>query len=202
MSLLIYLHLVFNQKPVTCLSHLHDVWPRHGVLRVELFFQTPPTDYTLEQSYAKEYQDNYIDNHENEEDETIPPMNELPVAEILVDSSDNISFEETHPNMSINFSLFPPDNSLNDILSDTPIEQSDDDDDDDEDENESLFNFDWIKQLLIEEQHILEYSLEYGFLRLSPETRKRLKIEVLLVPLGNEVIPTMEIEGCFCLLKM
>jgi hypothetical protein len=48
-----------------------------------------------------------------------------------------------------------------------------------------LFHFDLIKQLLIEEQHILEYSLEYGFLRLSPQTRQRLNIEVLLVTLGK-----------------
>lgn len=182
MSLLIYLHVVFNQKPVTCLSHLHDVWPRQGVLRVELFFQPPPNDYTLEQSYTKEYQNTYFDQPDNDIDDE---HSLLPVPEILVHTSTpNHSFEETHPNMSINFSLFPPDNSLNDILSDTPIEQSDDDDDVD-DENESLFNFDWIKQLLIEEQHILEYSLEYGFLRLSPQTRKRLNIEVLLVTLGN-----------------
>jgi hypothetical protein len=88
--------------------------------------------------------------------------------------------------MSINSSLIPPDNSLIDIMNDSPIEQSEDDDDD---EYESLFNFDWIKQLLIEEQHILEYSLEYGFLRLSPETRKRLNIEVLLVTLGTLSFP-------------
>ena len=48
-----------------------------------------------------------------------------------------------------------------------------------------LFNFDWLKELLVEEQHILEYSLEYGFLRLPPDTRQRLKIEVLLVTLGK-----------------
>ena len=64
MGLLIYLHVVFNQKPVTCLSHLHEIWPRDGVLRVELFFQTPPEDYNLEQSYAKEYQNNYIFNRD------------------------------------------------------------------------------------------------------------------------------------------
>lgn len=49
-----------------------------------------------------------------------------------------------------------------------------------------LFNFDWIKQFLIDEHHILEYSLEYGFLRLGPETRQRLNIEVLLVTLGKK----------------
>ncbi len=68
MGLLIYLHVVFNQKPVTCLSHLHDVWPKQGILRVELFFETPPEGYNLQQSYAKEYQNNYIYNH-NDNDE-------------------------------------------------------------------------------------------------------------------------------------
>ena len=88
------------------------------------------------------------------------------MAEISIGSSRNPSFEETYSNMSINSSLIPVDTTLFDIMSDEPMEQSEDDEDD------SLFNFDWIKQLLIEEQHILEYSLEYGFLRLSPETRK------------------------------
>ncbi|CAF1240022.1 unnamed protein product [Rotaria sp. Silwood1] len=36
-----------------------------------------------------------------------------------------------------------------------------------------LFHFHWIKQFLNEEQHILEYSLEYGFLRLPPQTRQK-----------------------------
>jgi hypothetical protein len=70
MGLLIYLHVVFNQKPVTCLSHLHDVWPRQGVLRVELFFEPPPEGYDLRQSYAKEYQNSYID--ENEDNASLP----------------------------------------------------------------------------------------------------------------------------------
>lgn len=69
MGLLIYLHVVFNQKPMTCLSHLHSSWPRDGILRVELFLETPPKDYNLQQSYAKEYQNNQIqtrsDNDEN-----------------------------------------------------------------------------------------------------------------------------------------
>ncbi len=177
MILLIYIHVVFSQKPVTCLSHLHDIWPRQGVLRVELFFETPPEDYNLEQSYAKEYQNNY--NDDNDENSF---LKNLPIAEISIESS-----EKSYPNMSINSSLIssiepPPDDSLNKILNDNPIiDQSEENDDD-----ESLFNFDWLKYILIEEQHIFEYSLEYGFLRLPPETRKRLNIEVLLVTLGKK----------------
>ena len=51
--------------------------------------------------------------------------------------------------------------------------------------HEFLFNFDWLADLLLAEQHIREYSLEYGFLRLPPETRQRLNIEVFLVTLGK-----------------
>jgi len=54
-----------------------------------------------------------------------------------------------------------------------------------------LFDFDWLKQLLIEEPNILEYSREYGLLRLSPATRQRLNIEVLLVTLGKTRIQAL-----------
>ena len=36
-----------------------------------------------------------------------------------------------------------------------------------------------------EEKYIVEYALEYGFLRLSPKTRQRLNITVTLVTLGQ-----------------
>jgi hypothetical protein len=58
---------------MTCLSHLNDVWPRQGVLRVELFFESPPEDYNLQQSYMKEYQHNYIDNHDENSTSLKPP---------------------------------------------------------------------------------------------------------------------------------
>ncbi|CAF3469635.1 unnamed protein product [Rotaria sp. Silwood1] len=107
--------------------------------------------------------------------------------------------------MSINFSLMCPIksgnnlliyNSLNEVMNNSSrsinIDQFDDDDDNDEDESlfnalhDYLFNFDWLQQILLEEQYILEYSLEYGFLRLPPKTRQRLNIEVLLVTLGKK----------------
>ncbi|CAF0973201.1 unnamed protein product [Rotaria sp. Silwood1] len=205
MGLLIYLHLVFNQKPMTCLSYLHNVWPKDGVLRVELFLDTPPKDYNLQQSYAKEYQNTYIynrdDNPENSSSSK-QSSNNLPVANIANGTLENFVLEEFYPNMSINFSLMCPIksgnnlliyNSLNEVMNNSSrsinIDQFDDDDDNDEDESlfnalhDYLFNFDWLQQILLEEQYILEYSLEYGFLRLPPKTRQRLNIEVLLVTL-------------------
>jgi len=113
---------------------------------------------------------------------------------------ENTTVEEYYPNTSMNSSgdLLIND-SLNKAMNNSPssnniVQFEDDSDDDDDDEDESLFNslhdylfnFDWLKQLLLEEQHILEYSLEYGFLRLPPQTRQRLNIEVLLVTLGKQ----------------
>lgn len=36
-----------------------------------------------------------------------------------------------------------------------------------------------------QEEYIVEYSLEYGFLRLSQSTRQRLNIPVMVVTLGE-----------------
>ncbi len=126
-------------------------------------------------------------------------LKNLPVVEISIDSSENSLFEESYPNMSINSSLTSPiktpDNLLIEIMNDNPVDQSEDD------EDESLFTFDWFKQLLIEEEQILEYSLEYGFLRLSPETRKRLNIEVLLITLGKKNFLRQKISYFLFLIK-
>ncbi|CAF4583339.1 unnamed protein product, partial [Rotaria sp. Silwood2] len=197
MILLIYLHVVFNQKRVTCLSHLHDHWPRQGVLRVELFFESPPEGYNLQQSYAKEFQYSHFYNYdENQLNQSISKQNEgiLPVIEIPIEPLESDLLKESYPNMSINSSLLTSiDYSSKSIMKNEAIETAQIIDDNylsesqDNHDNESLFdylfNFDWIKQLLIEEHYILEYSIEYGFLRLSPETRQRLNIEVLLVTL-------------------
>ena len=51
---------------MNCLSHLQDHWPKQGVLRVELFFDTPPDNYDLQQSYAKEFENFYEDFHFNQ----------------------------------------------------------------------------------------------------------------------------------------
>ncbi|CAF1070421.1 unnamed protein product [Adineta steineri] len=192
MTLLIYLHIVINQKPLTCLSHLHNNWPKQGVLRIELFFESPPKDYSLEQSYAKEFYNYY--NNNSEEHIFLAKQNESisPISKNSVEQTKNDLLEKSYPNMSIRSSLLSSLDRTNEFLNENEtIQNAQLIDNNDTEDNESIFNliynylfdFDWLQQLLIEEQHILEYSLEYGFLRLSPKTRKRLNIEVLLVTL-------------------
>ena len=117
----------------------------------------------------------------------------LPVAEINMELDDDVIY----PNMTLaSVDLSSQSLKTNDLWNRSiPSTDLFDDDAESQETNEDsslftliishLFDLDWFNQLLIEEQHILEYSLEYGFLRLSPETRQRLNIEVLLVTLGK-----------------
>lgn len=34
--LLIYVHVIFNQFPGTCLNEIREIWPKKGILRVEV----------------------------------------------------------------------------------------------------------------------------------------------------------------------
>ena len=55
-----------------------------------------------------------------------------------------------------------------------------------------IFNSRGVLTLLIsvwpETHYIVEYSLEYGFLRLSPQIREKLNITVMLVLLGESIM--------------
>jgi len=54
MCMLVYIHLVYTRQPVQCLEHLADVWPRDGVLRVEIQRGGPYPGYDINTSYEKE----------------------------------------------------------------------------------------------------------------------------------------------------
>lgn len=159
LSLLIYLHIVFNQQPISCLSHLHETWPRHGVLRLELFLQTPPDNYDIRRSYAREYQYDHLPPH--------PNVSKALPSNLSVNTSAENVFEQNRTALIVQSTESNEQESL--ITSWL----------------NSLFDVDWFHELLLDEQPILEYSLEYGFLRLSPATRQRLNISILLVKLGK-----------------
>ena len=57
---LAYIHIVFARAPINCLTHIQDTWPRHGILRVEII-RNASSNYTIINSYEKEYRDYEID---------------------------------------------------------------------------------------------------------------------------------------------
>ena len=63
--MLLYIHIVFSRTPITCLDHIKDVWPRDGILRIDIMrgsqsknqdssSSSSSSSYTLYHSYAKE----------------------------------------------------------------------------------------------------------------------------------------------------
>ncbi|XP_059168572.1 uncharacterized protein LOC131950443 [Physella acuta] len=56
LGILVYIHAVFAKAPMNCLEHVQDIWPRDGILRVEIV-RNAPENYTIIHSYKKEYSD-------------------------------------------------------------------------------------------------------------------------------------------------
>ena len=53
---LVYIHVVFARNHLNCLAHIQPEWPRSGILRVEIV-RNPPSNYSIADSYSKEYHD-------------------------------------------------------------------------------------------------------------------------------------------------
>ncbi|KAH9494727.1 hypothetical protein Btru_017732 [Bulinus truncatus] len=56
LGILVYIHAVFAKAPMNCLEHVQEIWPRDGILRVEIM-RNVPENYSLLNSYRKEYSD-------------------------------------------------------------------------------------------------------------------------------------------------
>ncbi|XP_025111122.1 membralin-like [Pomacea canaliculata] len=199
LSILFYIHIVFARTPINCLSGVADSWPRHGILRVEIV-RNASENYSIINSYEKEYSDFslFVDSNvmeelglstvwntsdpetPNSERESIERARSTVTSEDEEDDEVDTgeSQEGDRPtrggrsrslldNTTIT-NFFPGDVYEEQI---TPLHQQ-------FSELEMLAKAVWP-----EEKYIVEYALEYGFLRLSPKTRQRLNITVMLVTL-------------------
>jgi len=57
--MLLYIHIIFSRTPITCLDHIKDVWPRDGILRIDIMRGEQgnaqnSASYSLHHSYVKE----------------------------------------------------------------------------------------------------------------------------------------------------
>ncbi|XP_078526805.1 membralin isoform X2 [Lissotriton helveticus] len=160
--ILAYIHIAFSRSPINCLEHVRDKWPRDGILRVEIqrnssrapiFLQFYEADSTVEG--AKE---STADEDTEEEELSI---------EMFENSS--IKFElDIEPKVILKPSL------LGSIQTVTQVGQN---------ETQELSFSEAATKVWPQEEYIVEYSLEYGFLRLSQSTRQRLNIPVMVVTL-------------------
>uniref|UniRef100_A0A2K6EH68 Transmembrane protein 259 n=1 Tax=Propithecus coquereli TaxID=379532 RepID=A0A2K6EH68_PROCO len=157
---LAYIHIVFSRSPINCLEHVRDKWPREGILRVEVQHNSSRAPVFLQ----------FCDGDGRG---SFPGLAMEPGSGLeLEDEEEEELTMEMFGNSSIKFELdiepkvFKPPGST-EALNDS-----------------QEFPFpETPTKVWPQDEYIVEYSLEYGFLRLSQATRQRLSIPVMVVTL-------------------
>ncbi|XP_053962711.1 uncharacterized protein LOC128866199 [Anastrepha ludens] len=163
---LVYIHLTFIKNPATCLQNVKD-WPREGVLRVEVIPNLEKHRDLLSKTKANEQLVRYLQNYYHYGIGPQTKVNHYRLKEYerkLTRAGYQLRPTFTYANETLIY-YFKTEAISEQALANSAedkIEKHENDDD---------------------EQYIVEYSLEYGHLRLSSSTRKRLKIPVRVVQL-------------------
>ncbi|NXL51307.1 MBRL protein, partial [Podilymbus podiceps] len=158
--ILAYIHIAFSRSPINCLEHVRDKWPRDGILRVEIQRNSSRAPIFLQFCGVEKFPGMVVESAAEEEEEE--------EEEMTVDMFENssIKFElDIEPKVFLKPSRVSSTEALT--------------------HNESQeFSFsEAATKVWPQEEYIVEYSLEYGFLRLSQSTRQRLSIPVMVVTL-------------------
>ncbi|XP_030074021.1 membralin isoform X2 [Microcaecilia unicolor] len=182
LSILAYIHIAFSRSPINCLEHVRDKWPRDGILRVEIQHNSSRAPIFL-QFYETENFPGMVKEEDDEEEE-----------EMSVDMFDNssIKFElDIEPKVFLKPSLASSTEAVSQNES-QELSFSEATAKGVQPLSETVSEFEMLaKAVWPQEEYIVEYSLEYGFLRLSQSTRQRLNIPVMVVTLD----PTRDL--CF-----
>uniref|UniRef100_A0A7N6BZR1 Transmembrane protein 259 n=1 Tax=Anabas testudineus TaxID=64144 RepID=A0A7N6BZR1_ANATE len=154
--ILAYIHIAFSRSPINCLEVVRERWPRDGILRVEIQRNSSRAPIFL-QHYDSSGLQVELGAEEVEDEE-----------ELTVEMFDNSSVQFE---LDIEPRLKP---SLVGRLGSGAAGGVNDSQD---------VSFSQSTKVWPQEEYIVEYSLEYGFLRLSQSTRQRLNIPVMVVTL-------------------
>uniref|UniRef100_A0A8C7IHU2 Transmembrane protein 259 n=1 Tax=Oncorhynchus kisutch TaxID=8019 RepID=A0A8C7IHU2_ONCKI len=154
--ILAYIHIAFSRSPINCLEHVREKWPRDGILRVEIQRNSSRAPIFL-QFYDSDGLQGLVKEPEGE-------GGGLGLEEMTLEMFDNSSVRfELDIEPRLKPSLSGGGRGLNDSQ-DLSFSQA-------------------PTKVWPQEDYIVEYSLEYGFLRLSQTTRQRLNIPVMVVTL-------------------
>ncbi|MBN3283769.1 MBRL protein, partial [Polyodon spathula] len=161
--ILAYIHIAFSRSPINCLEHVREKWPRDGILRVEIQRNSSRAPIFL-QFYdmdnfqgLKEPEGAQVAEEEEEEEMTLEMFDNRSV-------QFELDFEpKLKPSLSSNMDALTQAGGLND--------------------SQDLSFTQAPTKVWPQEEYIVEYTLEYGFLRLSQTTRQRLNIPVMVVTL-------------------
>ncbi|XP_018777386.1 membralin isoform X1 [Serinus canaria] len=175
--ILAYIHIAFSRSPINCLEHVRDKWPRDGILRVEIQRNSSRAPIFLQFCGGEKFPGMVVESTTEEEEEE--------EEEMTVDMFENssIKFElDIEPKVflkpsRVSSTELPHNDSQEFSFSDAATKGM-------QPLRETVSEFEMLARAVWpQEEYIVEYSLEYGFLRLSQSTRQRLSIPVMVVTL-------------------
>uniref|UniRef100_A0A8D3DGY2 Transmembrane protein 259 n=1 Tax=Scophthalmus maximus TaxID=52904 RepID=A0A8D3DGY2_SCOMX len=172
--ILAYIHIAFSRSPINCLETVRERWPRDGILRVEIQRNSSRAPVFL-QYYDSTVGLSLAALQEEEEEEMTLEMFDNSSVQFELDMEPRLKPSlvgagggagggaGVNDSQDVSFSQTTKGmQPLKDSVS----------------ELEMMTRAVWPQ-----EEYIVEYSLEYGFLRLSQSTRQRLNIPVMVVTL-------------------
>ncbi|KAM6938256.1 membralin isoform 2-T2 [Lycodopsis pacificus] len=173
--ILAYIHIAFSRSPINCLEVVRERWPRDGILRVEIQRNSSRAPVFLQYYDSTGLQEEL----EAEEGGGGPRgVVGLSLAALQEEEEDEEEMTlEMFDNSSVQFKLdIEP--RLKPSLIGGGVGRGGAGVNDSQD-----VSFSQATKVWPQEEYIVEYSLEYGFLRLSQTTRQRLNIPVMVVTL-------------------
>ncbi|XP_070688463.1 membralin isoform X2 [Pempheris klunzingeri] len=186
--ILAYIHIAFSRSPINCLEVVRERWPRDGILRVEIQRNSSRAAVVL----------HYYDSADLQEELEVEEgggggaaaggggggVAGLSLAALLGEEEDEEEMTlEMFDNSSVQFELDIEPRLKPSLIGGAAagggggggggggVNDSQD------------VSFSQATKVWPQEEYIVEYSLEYGFLRLSQSTRQRLHIPVMVVTL-------------------
>ncbi|KAK9518798.1 hypothetical protein VZT92_021574 [Zoarces viviparus] len=190
--ILAYIHIAFSRSPINCLEVVRERWPRDGILRVEIQRNSSRAPVFLQ------YYDSTGLQEELEAEEGGGPRGVvgLSLAALQEEEEDEEEMTlEMFDNSSVQFKLdIEPRLKPSLIGGGVGRGGAGVNDSQDVSFSQATKGMQPLKDSVSElemmtravwpqEEYIVEYSLEYGFLRLSQTTRQRLNIPVMVVTL-------------------
>ncbi|XP_029469283.1 membralin isoform X2 [Rhinatrema bivittatum] len=174
LSILAYIHIAFSRSPINCLEHVRDKWPRDGILRVEIQHNSSRAPIFL-QFYETENFPGMV--KEDEEEEMSVDMFENSSIKFELDIEPKVFLKPSLASSTEAMTHMAQNESQELSFSETTAKGV-------QPLSETVSEFEMLaKAVWPQEEYIVEYSLEYGFLRLSQSTRQRLNIPVMVVTL-------------------
>lgn len=172
--ILAYIHIAFSRSPINCLEEVRERWPRDGILRVEI-----QRNSTRAAVFLQYYDAGFQEEVEAEDAGGGASLAGLSLAALQEEDEDEEEMTvEMFDNSSVHFELDLEPRLKPSLVGGAvgagggpAVNETQD------------VSFSPTTKVWPQEEYIVEYSLEYGFLRLSQSTRQRLNIPVMVVTL-------------------